>query len=219
LHSLLLKRVPMFTGLDDADLQSIADHTTTHTYPRNTILMHEGEPPDSMYVVVDGRVKIYVSDTEGKELVLDTLSPGEFFGELALIDGSPRSATVVTTAETTISKMHKTDFDRCLKASPSIAINLLKILSKRIRVLNENIKDLALLDVYGRVARTILRLAHERNGVLLTDPITQQELANMVGASREMVSRVIKTLKSEGFISISGKQITILSTLPSGVSK
>jgi len=83
--------------------------------------------------------------------------------------------------------------------------------------MNDNIKDLALLDVYGRVARTILRLAHERNGVLVTDPITQQELANMVGASREMVSRVIKTLKSEGYISISGKQITVLSTLPSAL--
>jgi CRP/FNR family cyclic AMP-dependent transcriptional regulator len=214
LHPLLLKRVPMFKGLDGSDLQAIADHTTTHTYPRNTILMHEGEPPDAMYVVVEGRVKIYVSDSDGKELVLDSLSPGEFFGELALIDGSPRSATVVTTTETTISKILKTDFDHCLEASPKIAINLLKSLSKRIRILNDNIKDLALLDVYGRVASTIIRLAHERSGIMITDPITQQELANMVGASREMVSRVIKTLKSEGYISISGKQITILSTLP-----
>lgn len=217
MQTLLLKRVPMFKGLDDSDLQSIAKHISTHTYPRNTILMHEGEPPDAMYIVTDGRVKIYVSDAEGKELVLDTLSPGEFFGELALIDGSPRSATVVTTTETTISKILKTDFDHCLQASPKIAVNLLKILSRRIRTMNDNIKDLALLDVYGRVARTILRLAHERNGVLITDPITQQELANMVGASREMVSRVIKTLKSEGYISISGKQITVISTLPSAL--
>lgn len=207
----------MFKGLDDSDLQSIAKHISTHTHPRNTILMHEGEPPDAMYIVTDGRVKIYVSDAEGKELVLDTLSPGEFFGELALIDGSPRSATVVTTTETTISKILKTDFDHCLQASPKIAVNLLKILSRRIRTMNDNIKDLALLDVYGRVARTILRLAQERNGVLITDPITQQELANMVGASREMVSRVIKTLKSEGYISISGKQITVISTLPSAL--
>jgi CRP/FNR family cyclic AMP-dependent transcriptional regulator len=218
LNPLLLKRVPMFKGLDDTDLQAIADHTTTHTYPRNTILMHEGEPPDAMYVVMEGRVKIYVSDTDGKELVLDSLSPGEFFGELALIDGSPRSATVVTTTETTISKILKTEFDHCLEASPKIAINLLKSLSKRIRILNDNVKDLALLDVYGRVASTILRLAHERRGIMITDPITQQELANMVGASREMVSRVIKTLKSEGYISISSKQITILSTLPTAHS-
>ena len=217
MQTLLLKRVPMFKGLDESDLQSIAEHTSTHTYPRNTILMHEGELPDAMYVVIDGRVKIYVSDAEGRELVLDNLSPGEFFGELALIDGSPRSATVVTTTETTISRILKTDFDRCIEASPRIAINLLKTLSKRIRVLNDSIKDLALLDVYGRVARTILRLAHERNGVMITDPITQQELANMVGASREMVSRVIKTLKSDGYISISGKQITILSTLPTAI--
>jgi CRP/FNR family cyclic AMP-dependent transcriptional regulator len=218
LHPLLLKRVPMFKGLDDTDLQAIADHTTTHTYPRNTILMHEGELPDAMYVVMGGRVKIYVSDTDGKELVLDSLSPGGFFGELALIDGSPRSATVVTTTETTISKILKTEFDHCLEASPKIAINLLKSLSKRIRILNDNVKDLALLDVYGRVASTILRLARERSGIMITDPITQQELANMVGASREMVSRVIKTLKSEGYISISGKQITILSTLPTAHS-
>ena len=139
LQTLLLKRVPMFKGLDEPDLDSIAEHTTTHTYPRNTILMHEGELPDAMYIVIDGRVKIYVSDADGRELVLASLSQGKFFGELALIDGSPRSATVVTTTETTISKILKTDFDRCLEASPRIAVNLLRTLSKRIRVLNESI--------------------------------------------------------------------------------
>ena len=209
MQTLLLKRVPMFKGLDQSDLESIAEHITTHTYTRNTILMHEGELPDAMYVVVDGRVKIYVSDAEGRELVLDTLSPGEFFGELALIDGSPRSATVVTTTDATISRILKTDFDRCLEESPRIAVNLLKTLSKRIRTLNDSIKDLALLDVYGRVARTILRLAHERNGVLITEPITQQELANMVGSCRETISRAMAGFTRKGLVTAQGRSLVL----------
>lgn len=215
MHLSLLKRVPLFKGLDDEHLQFIAQHTTVHSYPRNALLVQEGEPPDGMYVVADGRVKVYVSDEDGKELVLDTLSPGEFFGELALIDGAPRSANVVTTSPATIYKILKSDFEHCLDQSPQIAINLLMTLSKRLRGINEHIKDLALLDVYGRVARTILRLAYEQDGKLITDPITQQELANMVGASREMVSRVLNILKAEDYISVSGKQITVLATPPS----
>lgn len=214
MHKLLLKHVPLFNGLDDADLQLVAQHASVHSYPPDTLLVQEGEQADGMYVVVDGRVKVYVSDVGGKELVLDTLGPGEVFGELALIDDAPRSANVVTTTQVTIYKILKSDFERCLEQSPRIAINLLKSLTKRFRGLNENIKDLALLDVYGRVASTILRLAYEHDGELITDPITQQELANMVVASRETVSRVLNILKSEEYISVAGKRITVLSTPP-----
>ena len=184
MHPSLLKGVPLFKGLGNPDLKSIAKHVTTQTYPRNSMLVREGEAADALYLVVNGRVKVYVSDEAGKEVVLDTLRPGDFFGELALIEDVPRSATVVTTQESTISRIHKTDFERCLAQSPQVAINLLKTLSKRVRGLNEYIKDLALLDVYGRVARAILRLSHEREGVQTTDPITQQELANIVRLRR-----------------------------------
>ncbi|MFC1664243.1 Crp/Fnr family transcriptional regulator [Pseudomonadota bacterium] len=205
----LLKNVPLFAGLSEDLLGSIAIHGVVRNVPRNNILLHEGEQPDALYIVVTGKVKIYVGDVDGKELVLSILGPGGFFGEMAIIDGSPRSATVMSVEESTVVTIGKQDFLKCLREIPDLAFNLLVSFARRIRNVNDHVRDLALLDVYGRVARTLLRLAKPKENILVTDAITQQEIANMVGASREMVSRVLTNLKNDGFISIAGKQITI----------
>jgi len=210
----LLAKVPLFHGLSEPDLQAIASQAVSQQFPKNSILVYEGEEPDALYIIVSGKAKVYVSDEEGKELVLDSLGPGDFFGELALIDGAPRSATVMTTDKSMLLKINQRDFSHYLQSTPGVALNVLQELARRVRGVNEHIRDLALLDVYGRVARTLLRLAKETDDGLITDAITQQEIANMVGASREMVSRVLNNLKADGYISVTDKRIRILATPP-----
>ena len=210
----LLKQASLFKGLNEDQLRTIAQHVTVKNCLKNVILVQEGQHPDAMFIVLTGKVKIYVSDEEGKELVLSTLGPGDYFGELALLDGAPRSATVSTIENATLVRMDKNQFDACVNRIPQIALNMLTNLASCIRNLNDHVKDLALLDVYGRVARTILRLATADGDEMKTDPITQQEIANMVGASREMVSRVLNSLKSDGYITISEKRITICNPPP-----
>lgn len=214
METTLLSTVPLFHGLDDDALKAIAAQAVTQHYPKNSILVYEGEEPDALYIIVSGKAKVYVSDEDGKELVLNALGPGEFFGELALIDGSPRSATVMTTDKSTLIKISQREFAKFLQETPGVAMNVLKELAGRVRGVNEHIRDLALLDVYGRVARTLLRLAKETDEGLVTDAITQQEIANMVGASREMVSRVLNNLKSDGYISVKDKRIRVVATPP-----
>lgn len=214
METTLLSTVPLFHGLDDDALRAIAAQAVTQHYPKNSILVYEGEEPDALYIIVSGKAKVYVSDEDGKELVLNALGPGEFFGELALIDGSPRSATVMTTDKSTLIKISQREFAKFLQETPGVAMNVLKELASRVRGVNEHIRDLALLDVYGRVARTLLRLAKETDEGLVTDAITQQEIANMVGASREMVSRVLNNLKADGYISVKDKRITVVATPP-----
>lgn len=210
----LIENVPIFVGLDPVDLEKIASKANRQHFPKDSILVYEGQQPDSLYIIVSGKCKVYVGDEEGRELTLGTMSAGDFFGELAIIDGSPRSATVEATEKTQVLQITGREFQEFVSATPSVLNNLLSELARRVRGVNEHIKDLALLDVYGRVARTILRLSREVDGVQVTDAITQQEIANMVGASREMVSRVLNNLKQDGYISIKEKRITILSTLP-----
>jgi CRP/FNR family cyclic AMP-dependent transcriptional regulator len=205
----LLRQIPLFEGLAEADLRAIAIQAVTREVARNTVLLREGERPASLYVVLEGKVRVSVSDEEGRELVLAVLGPKETFGELALIDDEPRSATVVATDRSRIAVVSKDDFKRCLARSPEIAINLLKYLSRRLREGNETAKGFALLDVQGRVAQLLRRLAREHDGRLISDPITHQEIANMVGASREMVSRVIGSLKSEGALKVEGKRFVV----------
>lgn len=210
----LIENVPIFEGLKREDLEKIAAKANRQHFPKDSILVYEGQQPDSLYIIVSGKCKVYVSDEEGRELTLNNMTPGDFFGELAIIDGSPRSATVEAMEKTTVLQITGRDFQEFLATTPDALNNMLSELARRVRGVNEHIKDLALLDVYGRVARTLLRLAKDVNGVLVTDPITQQEIANMVGASREMVSRVLNNLRQDGYISISEKRITLISTPP-----
>jgi CRP/FNR family cyclic AMP-dependent transcriptional regulator len=205
----VLRDVPLFEGLAERDLQAISAHAVTRDVARNTVLMRQGESPASLYVVLSGKVRVSVSDEDGRELVLATLGPAETFGELALIDDEPRSATVAATEESRIAVVSKDDFKRCLSRNPEIAINLLKHLSRRLREVNETAKGFALLDVQGRVVQLLRRLARDHDGRLISDPVTHQEIANMVGASREMVSRVIGSLKSEGLVQVEGKRFIL----------
>jgi CRP/FNR family cyclic AMP-dependent transcriptional regulator len=196
------------------DLSDFAKHAVTRTFPKNTVVVSEGDQTDSLYIVVSGRVRIYVSDDKGKEIVLNESGPGEYFGEMVLDEG-PRSASVMTLEPTQFLVVPKEDFKEFVAKSPEFSLHLIRKLIRRVRALTNDVKSLALMDVYGRVARMLLDLAVERDGVLVIESRpTQQEMANRVGASREMISRILGDLAGGGYIEVERDRITIARTLP-----
>lgn len=211
-----LAEIPLFGGLSADALASLACRGFVRTFPRNTIVIHEGDQTDSLHVILSGRVKVFLSDEDGRQIDLGQLRRGEYFGELAAMDDAPRSASVQTLELTRCMVISKTAFDECLNEYPAMAVTLIDELSRRFRGLTANVKSLALMDVYGRVARTLLELAIEQDDGTLVVPykLTQQELANMVGASREMVSRILKDLSTGGYVTIRNRTITIQEKLP-----
>jgi CRP/FNR family cyclic AMP-dependent transcriptional regulator len=210
----MLENVSLFSGLSKEALEEIQQHGSVKSFKKNTVVINQDDETDSLYIILSGSVKIYVSGADGREVVLNHQGAGEYFGDLALIDRQPRVASVMTTEPSRFMIISRDDFMRCLSSNPEIALNLIKPMTSRIRMLAQNVSNLALLDVYGRVARTLLQAATEQNGVLMTDKLTQQEIADMVGASRAMVSRILKDLKAGGYISIEKKRITIQQKLP-----
>ena len=212
----LLNAIPIFSGLSASELETIKQHIASRTYPKNAIIINEGDGADSLYVIQSGKVKVFLSDKEGREIIINSQGPGEYFGELALIDGCERSASVMTTEKATFSVISKNDFKTVLAQHPDIAFSLIRDLAQRVRLLTDNVKSLALLDVYGRVAKTLLGLARQQDGKLVTeDRLTQQDIADRVGASREMVARILKDLSTGGYISYENKHIVINERLPS----
>jgi CRP/FNR family cyclic AMP-dependent transcriptional regulator len=186
--------------LSAEELAAIATNGVPRAYPKNTIIVAEGDPGDSLYIVIEGRVKVFVSDENGKEAVLGVQGPGEYFGEM-LLDEGPRSASVMTLEPSRFLVVPRQRFREFLAANPNFAVRMIEKLIHRVRVLTENVKSLALMDVYGRVARLLLELAEEHDGRrVIPDRLTQQEIANRVGASREMVSRILKDLSVGGYI-------------------
>ena len=199
--------------LDVIDLRDFAQRAVTRTFPKNTVVVREGDRTDSLYIIVSGKVKIYVSD-EGKEIVLNESGPGEYFGEMVLDEG-PRSASVMTLEPTQFLVVPKEDFREFVKKNPEFSLHLIYKLIKRVRALTNDVKSLALLDVYGRVARMLLDLAVERDGVLVIEgKPTHQEIASRVGASREMVSRILGDLTVGGYIQVGRDRIIIGKALP-----
>lgn len=206
----MFANIPLFTGLGKQDLDVIAQHTVAKTFPDNTVLLREGDASDSLYFILYGKVKVYVCNADGGEAILNIQSAGDYFGEMALLDEAPRSASVMTMEPTRAAIMTKAAFKDCLASHPDIAYNLIRTLTQRVRALSGNVRDLALLDVYARVARALLGLAKPSDNQLVIDQkLTHQEIASMVGASREMVSRILKDLSNKGYIKIERRRITL----------
>lgn len=211
----IFENVPLFAQLQSGELKVLEQHAVIRTYTRNTVIINEGDEASTLYVILSGQVKVFLSNEEGKEIIINTQSPGEHFGELALIDSAPRSASVMTVEKTRLASICKPDFSKILTDHPDIALRLINNLAARVRILSENVKNLALLDVYGRVAKTLLSLAREQDGKLvIAERLTQQDIANRVGASREMVARIMKDLVNGRYISMDHKRIQINEKLP-----
>ena len=210
-RTMTLKAVPFFTQLSDKELDTIRAVAAEKTYPKNAVVLTEGEMGDSLDMIMSGKVKVFIGDEEGREIILKILGPGAFFGEMSMIDKQPRSASVTTTEPSTFLVLTHSNFERCVEQQPRIGNLVMQMLAQRVREADRKIGTLALMDVYGRVASTLLELSVYNNGKLVVgEKLSQQDLANMVGASREMVNRILKDLSDRGFISIESKAITII---------
>ena len=195
-----VSQTPSTPGLPPDVLARLAQRGSLRAYARNTILIQEGDDSNSLFILVSGRVKVFLSDSEGREVTLTTHGAGEYFGELVL-DHGPRSASVITLEPTQCLVVPKGDVERFLANNPDFALHLIRDLMRRTRRLTESVRSLALLDVSGRVARVLLDLAREVDGrLVITERVTQQDIANRIGASREMVSRILSDLERGGYI-------------------
>jgi len=200
-------------SLAEKHLKALAEHGAVKAYPKNTIIVSEGDRSDSLYVILSGKVKIYLADEEGKEVVLNTMGSGEYFGEIILDEG-PRSASVMTLEQSKFSIVSRDQFNRFLVQNPEVSLELVRSLIHRVRALTKRVGDLALLDVYGRVARLLLELATEQEGKLVVERLTQQDMASRVGCSREMISRILTDLRAGGYIQAQGQQMIIAKKPP-----
>ena len=206
----VLKSVPLFASFPDDQLRMLASVVTRRSVPRGSVVMAAGDQLDSLYIVISGRLKVMMGDADGKEVILSLIGPGEFFGEIGLIDESPRSASVVSTEPCELIGLSKRDFRRCLAENFEMAMTVMKGLVRRLREADRKIGSLALLDVYGRVARLLLDMSETVNGQrVVARRLPKQDIAKMIGASREMVSRVMKDLQLGGYIETRGSTIIL----------
>jgi CRP/FNR family cyclic AMP-dependent transcriptional regulator len=205
-----LKNVPLFAGLSESELEAITRSGTHKPFARNAQLIQQGADGGSLFVVLRGKVKVVLADSEGREITLSLMHPGDFVGEMALIDDEPRSASVMAVEATDCFVLSRREFQNCLTGNANLAFNLMKGLCRRLRATDNKVGDLALRDVYQRVVHTLNQLSRpDRDRHVIPERISQQEIANMVGASREMVNRVLRDLTQSGRIEIDDGQIVI----------
>ncbi len=210
LSLVVLRNVPLFSGLEENELERLSRVAVRKRAGRGEQVVRSGESADALLILLTGRAKVTNFDEEGREIILAWLGPGEFFGEMGLIDGSERSASVIAVENCELLTIGKQEFQRCMQENFQVAQKLMQILVRRLREADRNIESLALLDVYGRVARLLLDLSEEEDGKrLVKKKISKQDMARMIGASREMVSKVMRDLEIGGYIVTNGDQITI----------
>jgi len=206
----VLRAVPLFVSFSDEQLRTVVTMVTRRSAPRNSTIMAAGDLTDSLYIVLSGRLKVMMSDADGREVILTILGPGEYFGEMGLIDDSPRSASVVTIEPCELLSIAKRDFKQSMEQNVDLAVTVMRGLVKRLREADRKIGSLALLDVFGRVAHLLIDMSEDVDGQrVVTKRIPKQDIAKMIGASREMVSRVMKDLQKGGFIEMRGTKIVI----------
>lgn len=205
----VVRKVPLFAGLSDADLAAVAGLCRERSYPKGSVIVFEDDPGDAMYLVASGQVKVVHIAEDGREVILSVMGAGAFFGEMAVIDDEPRSAHVIAMEESVLLILRREDFYSQLKQSPDTAIALLRELSSRLRNADEKIANLVLLDVNGRVANLLLRMADEEDGELITRRLTHHTIAQMIGSSRETVSRTMRNLVDREIIDVTRRQIRL----------
>ena len=195
--------------LTDAELMAVGSHGVSRDIPKGQLVVREGDPADSLFIILQGVVKVFVSDGAGRDMVLGTQGPGEYFGEMSLDEG-PRSASVQTLEASRFLVVPKAEFRNFILRNPAFALSLIDKLIGRARTLTASVKSLALMDVYGRVARLLLEMAEERDGgYVIAQRLTQQDIASRIGASREMVSRILKDLSTGGYLTQSRTGIVL----------
>ena len=202
--------------LRDDVLRHIAASGVVRAFAKNAVLISEGDVGDALYIILSGRVKVFASNAAGREVVINFHGPGEYVGEMSL-DGQPRSASVITTEASTCAIVNRAQFRDFLAQNPDFAQHLIQTLIRRCRSATENVKSLALSDVYGRLVRLLNALSVEHDGHhVVEERLTQQDIADRVGASRDMIGKLMKDLVGGGYLAVEDRRITILKRLPPG---
>ncbi len=197
----LIRRVPLFSMLTKEQAQSVADSVVKRRYRRGELIVEHGRKSNALFILLTGRARVLTADSRGREVILAVLESGDYVGEMSLIDNEPHSATVRAEVQTDMLVLGRAEFARCLPESSSLAHAILRGLVQRLRNADRQIESLALLDVYGRVARSLLDMAEdEGDSRIIRGKVSRQDLAKVVGASREMVSRVMKDLEERGIV-------------------
>jgi CRP-like cAMP-binding protein len=212
----VLRQVPLFSRLSEADLEGFAPVLRERRVGRGAVIMMQGERGDALYLLAEGQVKVVLIGEDGREVILSVLGPGSFFGEMALLDDEPRSAHVVVMEDSLLLILRREDFQARLRSSPDVSLALLRELSQRLRRADDRIGNLALRDVNGRIAHLLLELAHEEGGEgdRITRRLTHATIAQMVGASRETVSRTLSTLTAAGVVRMTRREIVLVDKEP-----
>jgi CRP/FNR family transcriptional regulator, cyclic AMP receptor protein len=211
LNPQILKSVPLFSSFSDAQVGQLLSCVQHRSYPRNAFILRAGEETDALYIILSGRVKVLIPDEEGHEVILSMIGAHEFFGEMGLLDELPRSASVETLEPCEMLRLSKAGFTSILKDNFELAMLIIKNLVRRLRDADRKIESLALIDVYGRVARLLIDMAESVDGKWVVERAPpKQEIARMIGASREMVSRVVKDLQRKGLIRAEKRKIYVL---------
>lgn len=205
-----LATVPLLSRLDTAEIEHLAEVTREKMYPKGSVILFEDDPGDSLFIVHSGRVKVVLVGEDGREVILGVLGVGEYFGELSLIDNQPRSAHVIAMEDASLLVLRRDDFQRRVEASPGVAWSMLLELSRRLRRADGKIGGLVLLDVPGRIARLLLDFAEEAGNPTIQKPLTHQTIAQMIGASRETVSRTMREFQDAGWITVERRAISVV---------
>jgi len=197
-------------------MRRIAASGVVRAFPKNAVLINEGDVGDALYIIVSGKVKVFASNEAGREFIIDFHGPGEYVGEMSL-DGQPRSASVMTVEPTTCAVVNRAHFREFILAHPDFALHLIERLIRRMRATTGNLKSLALSDVYGRLVRLLNTLAMPSgNNLVVPEKLTQQDIADRIGASRDMIGKLMKDLTGGGYLAVEDRTITILRKLPTG---
>jgi CRP/FNR family cyclic AMP-dependent transcriptional regulator len=197
----LIRRVPLFSLLTGEQAQAIAEGVVKRRYRRAEVIVEQGTKSNALFILLTGRARVVTADQRGREVILAVLQPGDYLGEMSLIDNEPHSATVRAEVQTDALVLGRAEFARCLPENSSLSYAVMRGLVARLRSADRQIESLALLDVYGRVARALLDMSEDgADFKMIRNKVSRQDLAKVVGASREMVSRVMKDLEERGFI-------------------
>ena len=213
----VVRQAPLFTALDDEAAEALKASMARIELSRSEILFHEGDPGDRLYVIIEGKVKLGRASGDGRENLLAILGPGEMFGELSLFDPGPRNATATAVADTVLIALGNEDLTPWLSGRPEVARQLLRALARRLRRTNETLADLVFSDVPGRVAKALLDLSERfgrptDDGLRVAHDLTQEELAQLVGASRETVNKALADFASRGWLRLEARAVVLLDT-------
>ncbi len=198
----LIRRVPLFSMLTAVQAEAVSEAVVKRRFKRGDSIVDQGKKSNALSIILTGRARVVTTDQRGREVILATLRPGDYVGEMSLIDDEPHSATVRAEIQTDVLVLGRLEFARCLPENSTMAYAVMRGLVQRLRQADRKIESLALMDVYGRVARALLEFANPdaMGNMVIRDKVSRQDLAKMVGASREMVSRVMKDLEERGFV-------------------